>query len=88
MSRAARSGNCTRVQSPSLELLIGQGWSAVLYTTGVRKGSIGKWPGSYVIGQIGLPVRPSWIIMPMMPIIAARPLFRSACDARDHFREF
>ena len=27
-------------------------------------GMSGKWPGSYVIGQIGLPVRPSWIIMP------------------------
>ena len=30
------------------------------------------------IGKIGLPVRISWRIMPVMPIIAARPLLRSA----------
>jgi len=30
------------------------------------------------IGKTGLPVRDSWISMPVMPIIAARPLLRSA----------
>jgi len=29
-------------------------------------------------GKSGLPVSASWIIIPMMPIIAARPLLRSA----------
>ena len=28
------------------------------------------------IGQTGFPVRASWMIIPMMPIIAARPLLR------------
>ena len=43
---------------------------------GSRRGPPGC--GGTGIGQTGLPVRPSWIIMPMMPIIAARPLLRSA----------
>eukprot|EP00316_Scyphosphaera_apsteinii_P006925 CAMPEP_0119298086 /NCGR_PEP_ID=MMETSP1333-20130426/299_1 /TAXON_ID=418940 /ORGANISM="Scyphosphaera apsteinii, Strain RCC1455" /LENGTH=85 /DNA_ID=CAMNT_0007299099 /DNA_START=339 /DNA_END=596 /DNA_ORIENTATION=- len=34
--------------------------------------------GGTGIGQTGLPVSASWMIMPMIPIIAARPLLRSA----------
>ena len=30
------------------------------------------------MGKTGLPVRDSWMSMPVMPIMAARPLLRSA----------
>ena len=44
------------------------GRSAKRKLIGGNCGISGNFPGSYVCGKIGLPVRPSWIIIPTQPM--------------------